>query len=310
MVKNSLLDAYRKHAVLRSKLYRNNISERLKKRYEFYKQERIEIGLNKTLEAFQEFSKIESELRTVFENPEISKNSSMTTFSWLNYYRDADQLLYNKPNEEKHFLDIYNELLFEEVVKELNKKFPDEQWKFGEVPLYHWQILNWPGYEESEEEIEEWESNPNISKDEMSGDYIEKSALLTKCIYQEKTGELLKKTENNLSELADVCREASKNRRVYTLERDDNECSGGYELSICVEFEENATGWYDIAFTPQEKVMNDTIVREIDTRLEGTKDMAIVHERLGKVANHMKEFLTKYNLEESANATPSGITPR
>ena len=57
--------------------------------------------------------------------------------------------------------------------------------------------------------------------------------------------------------------------------------------------------------TPQEQVINSTIVREIDTRLAGSKDMAIVHERLNTISSNLKSFLAKNNFKPS----PSEATP-
>ena len=304
MVENSLLDAYRKYNILRKRLYEGQYHEKLKKRLEFYGQEGMNEEYSKTWISLREFELIERDLENVFVKPGKSRYSPNSQFTWNYYFKNADQLLYDRPFVNqflgREYWETTNNFLLEEIVMQLNKKFPNEQWKLGEIPLFHWQILNYPGYEPTEYEIARWESSSNIHKE--LGYYYENSSQLTRCIYQAEIGEQLQKSENNLCELKRICSEARENRKVYVIDRDDNECSGGYDLGLEVEFKDNAIKtFYGTELTPQEQVINSTIVREIDTRCARTRDMGIVHERLGDISNRIKLFLTRYGFAKASN---------
>ena len=114
--------------------------------------------------------------------------------------------------------------------------------------------------------------------------------------------------------LAKTCDSAKNNRQVYVVNREDDECSGGYDLGIELEFKENATKtFYGTPLTSQEKIINDTIVREIDSRLAGSKDMNIIHERLGVLSDTINKFFKKHsfgdNKKTKQDETPSSFTP-
>lgn len=308
MVENSLLDAYRKYNILRKRLYEGQYHEKLKKRLEFYEQEGMEDEYDKVYLAIQQFELLGYELEHAFIKPGKSIYAPSSKFTWEYYFKDADQLLYNQPfvNDflEREYWQTTNNLLLTEVVKELNKKFPSEQWELGEIPLFHWRILNYPGYEPSEYEIARWESCPNIHKE--LGYYYENSSKLTRCLYQAAIGKQARKGQTDLTKLINIGNDARENRTIYVIDREDDECSGGYDLGLEVEFKENATEtFYGTELTPQEQVINSTIVREIDTRLAGSKDMAIVHERLNTISSNLKSFLAKNNFKPS----PSEATP-
>lgn len=308
MVENSLLDAYRKYNILRKRLYEGQYHEKLKKRLEFYEQEGMEDEYDEVYLAIQQFELLGYELEHAFVKPGKSIYSPSSQFTWEYYFKNADQLLYNQPFVNvflgREYWQTTNNLLLAEVVKELNKKFPGEQWELGEIPLFHWRILNYPGYEPSEYEIAHWKSCPNIHKE--LGYYYENSSKLTRCLYQAAIGEQARKGQTDLTKLINIGNDARENRTIYVIDREDDECSGGYDLGLEVEFKENATEtFYGTELTPQEQVINSTIVREIDTRLAGSKDMAIVHERLNTISSNLKSFLAKNNFKPS----PSEATP-
>ena len=234
----------------------------------------------------------------------ISIYSPNSQFTWNYYFNNADQLLYNKPfvNEflGREYYQTTNNLLFEAVVKDLNEKFPEEQWILGEIPLFHWRILNYPGYEPSDYEIAYWENNPNIHKE--FGYYYEYYSQLTRCIYQKQFGEQVKKEQGNLKRLVEICNEARKKRAIYVIDREDNECSGGYDLGIKVNFNEKATEtFYGTELTKQEQVINSTIVREIDSGIAGSEDMDIVHGRLETISSKLNSFLDRNKFSPSSN---------
>ena len=302
MVENSLLDAYRKYNILRKRLYEGQYHEKLKKRLEFYEQEGMEEEYDEVYLAIQQFELLGYELEQAFVKPGKSIYSPSSEFTWEHYFKNADQLLYNQPFVNdfsgREYWQTTNNLLLAEVVKELNKKFPSERWELGEIPLSHWRILNYPGYEPSEYEIACWENSPNIHKE--LGYYYESSSKPTRCLYQAAVGEEAKKEQSDLSKLISIENKARENRTIYIIDREDDECSGGYDLGLEVEFKENATEtFYGTELTPQEQVINSTIVREIDTRLVGSKDMAIVHERLNTIASNLKSFLEKNKFKSS-----------
>ena len=306
MVENSLLDAYRKYQILKQRLYENSVHDKLKNRLAFYKQEGMEDEYSQTLVTIYEYEMLERELESLFAKPNKSIYVPNGQFSWVEYFKKADQLLFGQDVPEWTSIEYYetNDKLMEIVSSELNKKFPDEQWKFGELPLFHWQILNYPGYEPTESEIEMWENNPNIFKD--SGYYFENSAKTAKCLYQSKVGDKLISSKSDLNKLADICDSAKENRQVYVIEREDDECSGGYDLGVEIEFKENATDtFYGTPLTPQEKVINDTVVREIDTQLAGSNDMSIIHDRLGILSDAINEFFNKNKFDSSSKKISS-----
>ena len=305
MVENSLLEAYKKYQMLKTRLYKNQAHEKLKTRLAFYDQEGMDEEYSETMVSIYEFETLEREFENLFAKPNKSIFVPNGQFSWIEYLNKADQLLFGETVPEWTSIDYYgtNDRFMAIVADELNKKFPKEKWQFGEIPLFHWQILNYPGYEPTDDEIESWKNNPNIFFD--SGYYFENSAKPTKCLYQAEIGEELVNSKSDLNKLADTCDKAKNNRQVYVINREDNECSGGYDLGIEVEFTENATeSFYGTPLTPQERVINDTIVREIDSRLAGSKDMTLIHNRLGMLSDAINEFFKRHNFGDNKNSTP------
>lgn len=314
MVENSLLEAYKKYQMLRTRLYENQVHDKLKTRLSFYEQEGMEDEYSETMVSIYEFEMLERELESLFAKPNKSIFVPNGQFTWVEYLNKADQLLFGEDVPEWTSVEYYgtNDKLFSIVADELNKKFPKEKWQLGEIPLFHWQILNYPGYEPTDDEIESWKNNPNIFYD--SGYYFENSARPTKCLYQTEIGEQLQSSKTDLDKLAETCDVARKNRQVYVINREDNECSGGYDLGIEIEFKENATEtFYGTSLTPQERVINDTVVKEIDSRLAGTKDMLLIHDRLGILSDAINEFFKKhsfsYNKKKKPDEEPSSSAP-
>ena len=306
MVENSLLEAYKKYQILRKRLYEKSVHEKLKTRLAFYEQEGMEDEYSETFVALSEFEMLERELESLFEKPGKSIYVPGGQISWIEYFNKADQLLYDEPLPEWASIEYYgtNDKLMSVIANELNKNFPDEQWRFGEIPLFHWQILNYPGYEPTDSEIEMWNNDPNIFKE--SGYYFENSAKPTKCLYQAGIGEKLISSRSDLDKLAETCDEARKTRQVYVVSRDDNECSGGYDLGIEIEFKENATEtFYDTKLTPQERVINETAVREIDSKLANSKDMLLIHDRLGILSDAINEFLKRHGFDDKQKSGSS-----
>lgn len=309
MVKNSLLDAYRELNRLRRKLYEGQYYEKLKKRLDFYEQEGMTKEYYQAYRALQEYEQIGYELDHVFVKPGESYMGEK--FSWQEYYRRADQLLYGEPCPENANPDYYgtNDKLLSIAVEELNKKYPSDKWQLGDLPLYRWNILNYPGYETTPADIQYWRSNPNVT--ESNGYFIEASVRHVKCIHSAGAKSILTHAQDDIKKLRSACSAIKEAREAYVVEDDvllDHECSGGYDLGLDIVFSDNATTtFYGTALTPQEQILNSTIVREIDTRLAGSKDMAIVHERLNRISSDFISFLAnnKFKLSTSEAAPAS-----
>ncbi len=308
MVKDSLLDAYRKLNLLRRKFNEGNYRDKLKKRLDFYKQEGMTTEYAKVLSALQSYENLNHSLDTVFDGPNSPEYGRK--FTWQDYFKGADQLLYGEEYPEYVDPNYYetNYKLLEVAVRELNKHYPSDKWQLGDLPLYRWDILNYPGYETTEEDIEEWKSNPNVV--ESDGYYIESSVRYVKCIHSAGAKSILEQSKDNMEKLRSACSALRAAREAYVIEDSvlmDRECSSGYDLGLELVFRENATTtFYGTELTPVEKVINSAIVSEIDTRLAGTEDMGIVHCRLNVINELFNNFLVKNNFKPApAEATPS-----
>lgn len=70
----------------------------------------------------------------------------------------------------------------------------------------------------------------------------------------------------------------------------------GYDLALKVEYEENLEKFtYGNKLTPQERVMNDTIVKEIEERCSTLPEVALVHNRLDSISKDLMSLLLKTN---------------
>lgn len=307
MIENSLLSAYKKHFLLKKRLYDGNYRQKLDTRLNFYDQERMTKQYIETEKAIAVLESIKAELKYAFLKP----NSTFFNgeyVGWKDYFLRADQVLYGETssfeyNNIKNHNET-NEKLMQTVVTELNNHFPDEKWTFGEIPLFRWRTLNYSGYEPDEDEIQEWENDPNIIK--VYGSYNERFAMPIKCIYQSKIKTALEESQDKLPKLAKVCNQIKKAKRAYIVDRDlliDNECSGGYDLALKVEYEENLEKFtYGNKLTPQERVMNDTIVKEIEERCSTLPEVALVHNRLDSISKRLDEFVAKNKLEQTTTS--------
>lgn len=308
MVKDSLLDAYRKLNLLRRKFNEGNYRDKLKKRLDFYKQEGMTAEYAEVLSALQTYENLNHSLDTVFDGPNSS--DSGRKFTWQDYFKGADQLLYGEKYPEYVDPNYYgtNDKLLEVAVRELNKHYPSDKWQLGDLPLYRWDILNAPGYETTEEDIEEWKNNPNVV--ESDGYYIENSVRYVKCIHSAGAKSILEHSKDDMAKLRNACSALRAAREAYVVEDSvlmDRECSGGYDLGLELVFRENATTtFYGTELTPVEKVINFAIVSEIDTRLAGTEAMGFVHCRLNVINELFNNFLVKNNFKPApVEATPS-----
>ena len=305
MVENSLLDAYRKANILRKKIYEGQYHKRLGQRLAFYKQEGMTDEYYKTFKAIQTFEGFERSLDKIFDNSEAFYGKS---FAWRSYFNRADQVLYDEEFPQYVDPNYYgtNDKLLSAAVEELNKQYPSDKWQLGDLPLYRWNILNYPGYETTEEDIEDWKSNPNVV--ESDGYYIESSVQYVKCIHSSGAKSILMQAKDDMKKLRNVCSAIKAAKQAYVVEDSilmDRECSGGYDLGLELVFRENATTtFYGTELTPVEQVINSTIVREIDTKLAGTKDMDIVHSRLDVISSNLKSFLAENNLKSLNEVAP------
>ena len=259
----------------------------------------------KTFKAIQTFESFERSLDKIFDNSDAFYGKS---FAWQSYFNRADQVLYGE--EFPHYVDpnYYgtNDKLLSVAVEELNKQYPSDQWQLGELPLYRWNILNYPGYETTEEDVEEWKRNPNVT--ESDGYYIESSVQNIKCIHSAGAKSILEQSKDDMGKLRSVCSAIKSAKQAYVVDDRfliDGECSGGYDLGLELVFRDNATTtFYGTELTPVEQVINSTIVREIDTKLAGTKDMDIIHSRLDAISSNLNSFLVENNLKAPSNSTP------
>jgi len=207
-----------------------------------------------------------------------------------------------------------NDCLFTEVVKELNKEFPDEKWALGEIPLYRWKVLNPPGFEPDDEDVANWKNDPNVYKDRY-GRYIERSAKNIKCIHCSAAKSILERSKNDLNEFSKNCDTIAKYRHAYIVDDKifvDHECSGGYDVAVNVKFIEGIEATpHGRNMTPREAIINNTIVREIDTRCANLQEVKNIHESLDYIEKELNEFITRYNLKQNPNqsihATEEGM---
>lgn len=313
MIKNSLLEAYKKYGEIINEMVDSGCRSKLEQRLDACEKLEMKEEYLKTTQMLQELARIEYDLDHAFFAAHQS-DFDAPKHKWQNYFRKADQMLYGVPIPEEFVgsgcEEYYNsnEILLEKVVTELNNKFPGENWKLGEIPYYYWRQLNYPGYELSEYCVESWERDPNVTHNEFG--WFEHSAKFIKSIYPQMVGEALEEAKDDLDALADITDAVRKDRGAYIVDYNavgDGECSGGYNLTLDVVFEDGATtSFYDTKFTPWEQVMNDTIVKEIDERCAGLSEMKLIHNRLDSISKKLKDFLAKYNLKPTTQkASPS-----
>ena len=96
MVENSLLDAYKKYQLLKSRLYENQIHDKLKTRLAFFEQEGLEDEYSNALVTVYEYEMLERELENIFAKPNKSIFVPNGQYSWFEYFKKADQLLYGE----------------------------------------------------------------------------------------------------------------------------------------------------------------------------------------------------------------------
>lgn len=297
MLNNSLLSAYKKRAELRKKFWESKAKDRLLKRKCFYAEEGNVAEFNKAHQALMDFDSIEMDFKNAF----IKKGLDIYEFNnycWEEFYHYADQLMYGQPKKEEYPFKT-NEILMKKMVEELNKKFPEEHWEYGEIPLYSWQQLDYPGREVSDVDIYRWKKAGAC----YDGGWFLSSAKMMKCIYQADAKKRLVEAQDDVEKLGKVSESVYNNRQVYVVERDelmDNECAGGAYLYIPITFEEGASNtFYDTPFTPQEKVINDFVVSEIDEKCATMTNINKINEQLDRVDRDLNDFILKHNLQSS-----------
>jgi len=294
MVENSLLSAYKKFEDLGKKFKNYGIEEKLERRLAFYSQEGMFKEYSLAKQTQQEYSRLYNQFRNSFNK----FSNDYEVFNWQEYYRNADQLLYGVPEHEDKWPNRTNDILMGKIVEELNKIFPEEHWEYGEVPIYYWEQLNKPLIEHTKADEYRWKK-AGAKVDEF-GQWIQTSAIIRKCIYKSEVKQQLLDAEFNIRKLGKVCDKLKEERSLYSTGCDyyeDNECSGTNCKYILTEFEEGAEGtFYGVKFTPQEKVINDTIVREIDEHCASKQEIINLNKRINKVDADLETFVTQNGL--------------
>ncbi len=285
MVENSLLHAYKKEDEIGAKLaeVRKNLSAIRKLTDEGgYKHAELTSQIA-TADGFDEL------LMDMFKRPKNCR--------WKHFFKNADQLLYGEEFEfewlGREYYQGSNNILLKKVAEKLNESFPDEGWQLGTLPFYHWERLNKPLMEAfTSEEIAELRANPDVS--EIDGIFYERSAKEMRCIHRKDDGEELLEAKDDLDKLAQVSKEVQKSKGAYVFDDEaliDRECSGGYDLILDMRFEEGAE--YSVLgrpYTPQEKVMNDCIVQEIDEKCAENPDVIKLNKHLDSMADNVSVF--------------------
>ena len=217
---------------------------------------------------------------------------------WKHFFNNADQLLYGEEFEldflGREYYEGSNNILLKKVAEKLNECFPEENWQLGTLPFYHWERLNKPFMEAfTSEQIAELRANPDVS--EFDGVFYERSAKEMRCIHRKADGEELLEAKDDLDKLAQVSKEVQKSKGAYIFDDEaimDRECAGGYDLILDMRFEEGAE--YSVLgrpYTPQEKVMNDCIVQEIDEKCAENPDVIKLNKHLDSMADNVSVFV-------------------
>ncbi len=310
MVKNSLLELYKKYNEISKILGETEIYNRLLKRYEFYKSENVS-SMDKAYQDLAEIERIIYAQRGVFNNSEgyLPSGVYVPTLDWQAFYNHADELLYGETSPN---LEFQNKRLYDAVLEALKKKFPNEKWTVGELPLFRWRILNPPLYEAWDYEIKEWEEDSNVHKED--GYYIEKYADEILCLYQEAVQpELEESTQGDIEGLKELCSRLQNERKVYVIDYNqllDRECAGGYDLSVYdfLTLKENATTThFNKPLSAQEQVINNAVVGELDKRCANNQYVSVMHAELDRCLADLVRLLNSTGIKPSSE--PSGAQP-
>ena len=292
MVPGSILEAFQKQGELLSKLRDKDYLKILQTRLNFYNQEGNSKKAKRTSDLIWTYRYLVTELRNIFGNNDVS---------WKKYVLQADKYFYGKANPE--WLDCQNGELMKQVVTALNSRFPEEEWEFGELPIYQSRMLNWPGREYDEEDEEAWEADG--AKKNGCGEWWQSYAGDEYCIYKKKVKEQMLEAKDDFNKLIEVCNNAMYNREYYfvpTTAYSDGECESIIGRDIHINFEEGAENdWItEKPFTPQEKVINDTIVSEVDQGCLHLNEMALVHSQLFHLELKLDKFMQEGNFDKSS----------
>lgn len=285
MVNNSLLMAYDKQEKFMERLREKDYLAILQTRLDFYKMEGHPKKAKEVEGLMWEFRYIFANVKKVFSNKEIFLER---------YINNADELLY--PDCYKtDFIDCHNQILMLKVVEALNEKFPDEQWEFGELPLFQSQMLSWPGRDYNEEDEKAWAADG--AKKDRWGDWWTSFAGDEYCIYQKQIKEKMLAEIDNLENLALICDEALKNEQFFlvpTSDYRDTECASIVGQEFPLNFKEGADREYrhsEKLFTPHERVINDAIVQEVDERCASRVEVQSAISYLDKLQTRFEKFL-------------------
>jgi len=305
MIKGSLLEVYKKYRDIKSVLNLEEIHKKLETRLKFYEQEEMIDEYSEVYAAMQELSLFYYALDSVFEKPFNVDNSFYQKYGWAEYFYRADQVLYDEDMQKgvdgigvKNFYS--NDLIMQVVVDALNKEYPNEKWKFGDLPIYIWRQLNYPGREMDDETIARWKNSKNVTYNHYN--YYEHDSEVLKCLYQEELeDEIFAANEENPFRLKQVCEKAKTQKKLYVVHNEFfliNECQDINSNLLNVEFIEDAKeDVYGRCLTEREKVINNAIVNEIDKQCANKPEIKRLHKKLDEIRKNIIEFLERNNLK-------------
>jgi len=305
MIKGSLLEVYKKYRDIKSVLNLEDIHKKLETRLKFYEQEEMIEEYSDVYAAMQELSNFYYALDSVFEKPFNVDNSFYQKYGWVEYFFRADQVLYDEDMHKgvdgidvKNFYS--NDLIMQVVVDALNKEYTDEKWEFGELPIYIWRQLNYPGREIDDDTISRWKNSENVTYNHYN--YYEHDLKVLKCLYQEELeDEILAAAKESPFKLKEVCEKAKMQKKLYVVHNDyflRNECQDINSNVLDVEFVEDAKeDFYGRCLTEREKVINNAIVNEIDKQCVNKPEIKKIHKKLDNIRDNIIEFLNRNNIK-------------
>lgn len=301
MVDGSILEMFQRIKELKKVVHNNEFEKRLNLDIQFFDVNNMSNKAYKSRELLNRFNNLKHSVHYLEDDEALDWQKFLFNFDYE----------FGFSNINREFTRGGNFELMKIVVKELNKKFPEAEWSFVEdVPIWSWEQLNKDYSMMDEAEINYWLACGAVEED---GNYTITKAITRPAIIRKKDLQKLEKAKDNLDELFAVGREiADEKMSFYVLyEMDDNEYAGvsGEAFDSKISFYEGATSWFDIPFTPEEQIINDTIVKEIDERAVVKVSHMCVDERLNALEEKISTWQKEYD-EFHASLRPKRKTAK
>jgi len=252
MVAGSILEIIERINALREKIMNEDVLERLKVEDKFFYLNNMKTKDQKVVNLFNALLYMRREFEQI-------KNERCLHFK--DYFKNFD---YEFGYSDKMQFGLGNDELMRIVVHELNKNFPQDNWLFFNDNL----IIRKGDLERLQKAVKnqrEYERLEVLKQTEKMGEF-------------ETIDEVSKDIKNNVFYKTDT-------ERLWEGFPDYPYIVGN-QFGTRLVFKENATGTYGHDFSPVEKVVNDTIVREIDERCV---------ERVGEVLERVNTLEQDYN---------------